>query len=253
MKIILSPTKTMSNSNYRIENTFSSSPVFLKEAIKINSLLRIFSKLEIQKVMNLSDKLSNQCYEDIHLWNLPDSIKSHAVHTYQGTAFKSLSTNDWDAESIYFAQENLLILSGLYGVLKPYDLINKYRLEMNQKFIVINDFNNSHRFWEDKITNYFNQFNENEMIINLASKEYFDVINVGKIHSQIINFTFYEKLNDTLKIVGNYAKSARGKMAKFIVENQLDDIEDIKNFNEMNYKFSNDKSNQTNLVFINNN
>ena len=253
MKIILSPTKTMSNSNYRIENTFSSSPVFLKEAIKINSLLRIFSKLEIQKVMNLSDKLSNQCYEDIHLWNLPDSIKSHAVHTYQGTAFKSLSPNDWDAESIYFAQENLLILSGLYGVLKPYDLINKYRLEMNQKFIVINDFNNSHRFWEDKITNYFNQFNENEMIINLASKEYFDVINIGKIHSQIINCTFYEKLNDTLKIVGNYAKSARGKMAKFIIKNQLDDIEDIKNFNEMNYKFSNDKSNQTNLVFINNN
>ena len=253
MKIILSPTKTMSNSNSKIDNTFSSSPVFLKEAIKINSLLKSFPKLEIQKMMKLSENLSNQTFEDIHLWNLPDSIKSHSVYTYQGTAFKGLSPNEWDTEAISFAQENLLILSGLYGVLKPYDLINKYRLEMNQKFIVTNDFKNLHRFWQDKITNYFNQFNENEMIINLASKEYFDVINVGKIHSQIINCTFYEKSKDKLKIIGNYAKSARGKMAKFIIKNQLNDIEDIKNFNEMNYKFSNDKSNQTNFVFINNN
>ena len=253
MKIILSPTKTMSNSNSKVDNTLSSNPVFLKEAIKINSLLKSFSKLEIQKIMKLSKNLSNQTYEDIHLWNLHDSIKSHSVHTYQGTAFKSLSPGEWNSDSISFAQENLLILSGLYGVLKPYDVIDKYRLEMNQKFIVINDFKNLHKFWEDKITNYFNQFNKNETIINLASKEYFDVINFDKIRSQIINCTFYERSNDKLKIIGNYAKSARGKMAKFIIENQLDNIKDLKNFNEMNYKFSNDISNQTNFVFINNN
>ena len=253
MKIILSPTKTMSNSNSKVDKSLSSSPVFLKEAIKINSLLRIFSKLEIKKTMKLSEILSNQTYDYIHLWNLPDSLKSHSVHTYQGTAFKSLSPEDWDNESINFAQENLLILSGLYGVLRPYDIIDKYRLEMNQKFIVINDFKNLHKFWEDKITNYFNQFNENETIINLASKEYFDVINFDKIRSQIINCTFYERSNDKLKIIGNYAKSARGKMAKFIIENQLDNIEDLKNFNEMNYRFSDDKSTQTNFVFINNN
>ena len=253
MKIILSPTKTMSNSNSKVDNTLSSNPVFLKEAIKINSLLKSFSKLEIQKIMKLSESLSNQTYDYIHLWNLPDSLKSHSVHTYQGTAFKSLSPEDWDSESINFAQENLLILSGLYGVLKPYDVIDKYRLEMNQKFIVINDFKNLHKFWEDKITNYFNQFNKNETIINLASKEYFDVINFDKIRSQIINCTFYERSNDKLKIIGNYAKSARGKMAKFIIENQLDNIKDLKNFNEMNYMFSNDISNQTNFVFINNN
>ena len=253
MKIILSPTKTMSNSNSKIDKTLSSTPVFLKEAIKINSLLKSFSKLEIQKIMKLSESLSNQTYDYIHLWNLPDSLKSHSVHTYQGTAFKSLSPEDWDNESINFAQENLLILSGLYGVLRPYDIIDKYRLEMNQKFIVINDFKNLPRFWEDKITNYFNQFNENETIINLASKEYFDVINFDKIRSQIINCTFYERSNYKLRIIGNYAKSARGKMAKFIIENQLDNIEDLKNFNEMNYRFSDDKSTQTNFVFINNN
>ena len=253
MKIILSPTKTMSNSNSKVDKSLSSSPVFLKEAIKINSLLRSFPKLEIKKTMKLSESLSNQTYDYIHLWNLPDSLKSHSVHTYQGTAFKSLSPEDWDSESINFAQENLLILSGLYGVLKPYDVIDKYRLEMNQKFIVINDFKNLHKFWEDKITNYFNQFNKNETIINLASKEYFDVINFDKIRSQIINCTFYERSNDKLKIIGNYAKSARGKMAKFIIENQLDNIKDLKNFNEMNYMFSNDISTQTNFVFINNN
>jgi len=97
------------------------------------------------------------------------------------------------------------------------------------------------------------QTKENETIINLASKEYFDVINISEIRSQIINCTFYERSNDKLKIIGNYVKAARGKMAKFIIENQLDDIEDLKNFNEINYKFSNDMSNQTNFVFINNN
>jgi hypothetical protein len=252
MKIILSPTKTMSNSNSKVDNTLSSNPVFLKEAIKINSLLKSFSKLEIQKIMKLSKNLSNQTYEDIHLWNLHDSIKSHSVHTYQGTAFKSLSPGEWNSDSISFAQENLLILSGLYGVLKPYDVIDKYRLEMGLKF-QIGSATSLTNFWKDKIINYFNQFNENETIINLASKEYFDVINISEIRSQIINCTFYERSNDTLKIIGNYAKSARGKMAKFIIENQLDNIEDLKNFNEMNYKFSNDISNQTNFVFINNN
>ena len=96
MKIILSPTKTMSNSNSKVDNTLSSSPVFLKEAIKINSLLKSFPKLEIQKMMKLSENLSNQTFEDIHLWNLPDSIKSHSIHTYQGTAFKSLSPGEWN-------------------------------------------------------------------------------------------------------------------------------------------------------------
>ncbi len=124
---------------------------------------------------------------------------------------------------------------------------------MNQKFILKDEFKNLHMFWQDKMTNYFNQFNENETIINLASKEYFNAINFGKIHSQIINCTFYEKSKDKLKIIGSYAKSARGKMAKFIIKNQLNDIEDLKTFNEMNYKFSNDKSNETNLVFINKN
>jgi len=252
MKIILSPTKTMSNSNSKVEKSLSSTPVFLKEAIKINSLLKSFSKLEIQKTMKLSKNLSNQTYEDIHFWNLPDSIKSHSVHTYQGTAFKSLSPSEWNSDSISFAQENLLILSGLYGVLKPYDVINKYRLEMGLKF-QIGSATSLTNFWNDKVSKFLNKTKENETIINLASKEYFDVINISEIRSQIINCTFYERSNDKLKIIGNYVKAARGKMAKFIIENQLDDIEDLKNFNEINYKFSNDMSNQTNFVFINNN
>ena len=252
MKIILSPTKTMSNSNSKVDNTLSSNPVFLKEAIKINSLLKSFSKLEIQKIMKLSKNLSNQTYEDIHLWNFHDSIKSHSVHTYQGTAFKSLSPSEWNSDSIFFAQENLLILSGLYGVLKPYDVINKYRLEMGLKF-QIGSATSLTNFWNDKVSKFLNKTKENETIINLASKEYFDVINISEIRSQIINCTFYERSNDKLKIIGNYVKAARGKMAKFIIENQLDDIEDLKNFNEINYKFSNDMSNQTNFVFINNN
>ncbi|MCH1611959.1 MAG: YaaA family protein [Flavobacteriales bacterium] len=248
MKIVLSPTKTMMNSQFKIEDSPSSIPFFQKEAINIHQLLKGFSKQKIKALMKLSENLNTQTIHDIQLWDSDKSYKTPAVFAYQGTSFKYLEPQKWKLSDAEYAQNHLLILSGLYGILRPFDWINKYRLEMGLKF-EIESSKSLIQFWKDKMTNYFNSFEDNS-IINLASKEYSNVMINKSINSTIVDCTFYEKSNNSLKVVGSYSKAARGCMANFIVKNKLESIEELKEFNELGYNFSYNESSNKKFVFV---
>lgn len=249
MKIILSPTKTMMNSQFIIEDSPSSMPFFQKEAIYIHQLLKGFSKQKIRSLMKLSESLNVQTINDIQLWDSEKSCKTPAVYAYQGTSFKYLEPQKWKLSDADYAQNNLLILSGLYGVLRPFDWINKYRLEMGLKF-QLDSSKSLTQFWKDKMTNYFNSLEENKFIINLASKEYSNVLTKTSLNSIIIDCVFYEKSNNSLKVVGSYSKAARGSMANFIVKNKLERIKDLEGFKELGYNFLSKESSDTKLVFV---
>tara|TARA_Y100000768_G_C23971819_1_gene680954 strand:+ start:1593 stop:2345 length:753 start_codon:yes stop_codon:yes gene_type:complete len=249
MKIILSPTKTMMNSQFKIEGLPSSMPFFQNEATNIHQLLKGFSNEKIQSLMKLSENLNIQTIQDIQLWDSEKSYKTHAVYAYQGTSFKYLNPHKWKLSDADYAQNHLLILSGLYGILRPFDLINKYRLEMGLKFQIESN-KTLTQFWKDKMTNYFNSFKENNFIINLASKEYSSVISNTSLNSRVIDCIFYEKSNNSFKVIGNYSKAARGTMGNFIVKNKLERIKDLEEFSELGYNFLSEKSNNNKLVFV---
>lgn len=238
----------MMNSQFKIEDSPSSIPFFQKEAINIHQLLKGFSKQKIKALMKLSENLNTQTIHDIQLWDSDKSYKTPAVFAYQGTSFKYLEPQKWKLSDAEYAQNHLLILSGLYGILRPFDWINKYRLEMGLKF-EIESSKSLIQFWKDKMTNYFNSFEDNS-IINLASKEYSNVMINKSINSTIVDCTFYEKSNNSLKVVGSYSKAARGCMANFIVKNKLESIEELKEFNELGYNFSYNESSNKKFVFV---
>ena len=249
MKIILSPTKTMMSSQFKIEDSPSSIPFFQKESIKIHQLLKGFPKDDIRSLMKLSENLNNQTLQDIQLWDSDKSLKTYAVYAYQGTAFKNLYPHKWKLSDATFAQNHLLILSGLYGILQPFDLIKKYRLEMGLK-LEIESYQTLTHFWKERFTNYFNRNKEQHFIINLASKEYSNVLSQTHLHGEVIDCIFYEKSNNSFRVVGNYSKAARGSMANFIVKNKLDRIEDLQKFRELGYCYSPQQSSNNKLVFI---
>ena len=199
--------------------------------------------------MKLSENLNVQTINDIQLWDSEKSYKTPAVYAYQGTSFKYLEPLKWKLSDADYAQNHLLILSGLYGVLRPFDWINKYRLEMGLKF-QLDSSKNLTQFWKDKITKYFNSFEQDKFIINLASKEYSNVLTNTSLNSTIIDCVFYEKSKNSLKVVGSYSKAARGSMANFIVKNKLESIEDLERFSELGYNFLSEESSNTKLVFV---
>ncbi|CAI8174800.1 MAG: Uncharacterised protein [Crocinitomicaceae bacterium] len=237
------------NSQFKIEDSPSSMPFFQEEAIHIHQLLKGFSKQKIKALMKLSENLNVQTINDIQLWDSEKSYKTPAVYAYQGTSFKYLEPLKWKLSDADYAQNHLLILSALYGVLRPFDWINKYRLEMGLKF-QLDSSKNLTQFWKDKITKYFNSFEQDKFIINLASKEYSNVLTNTSLNSTIIDCVFYEKSKNSLKVVGSYSKAARGSMANFIVKNKLESIKDLERFNELGYNFLSEESSNTKLVFV---
>ncbi|MDA0902128.1 MAG: peroxide stress protein YaaA, partial [Proteobacteria bacterium] len=170
---------------------------------------------------------------------------------FDGDVYKGIDVENYDEKDLEFAQQHLRILSGLYGILKPLDLIQAYRLEMGTKF------KNSrgkdlYQFWQNKISDHLNDELEQQsqkVIINLASNEYFDAVKTNDIKGKIINIIFKEKKGDDYKIIGLFAKRARGLMADYIIKNAIDHPEKLKNFTIEGYKFMEQFSNQSNWHF----
>ena len=249
MYILLSPTKTMIQPTIELKSFENSKPYFKSKAKLINSALRKLSKKELQNLMKLSDNLADETYCDLNEWGNSKNEKSSAVLTYFGTAFKYLNAQNWSDDTAFHAQSHLIILSGLYGLLKPYDRVEKYRLEMGLKFKLIDGFSNLYDFWNQDIINYLNEFNADKPIINLASNEYFKVINKYSYFDNIINCTFLEDSNGKLKVIANHSKAARGSMANFILQNKLTNPEQLKEYEELNYQYNSIKSDELNFVF----
>lgn len=247
MLLILSPAKSLDFES-KFKSINSSKPIFLNEVEKLVSNLKQLSINSLKDLMSISDNLATLNYQRFQNFN--DSTSRQAIMAFDGDVYDGIDKKNFDEEDFNFAQQHLLILSGLYGLLRPLDLIKPYRLEMGTDFKKFNFFTkNLYQFWNDKITLEINK-NPAESLINLASQEYFKAINPLKINKKIIEIIFKEKKAEQYKIIGISAKKARGLMANYIIKNKIIDPQKIKNFSLENYQFSPKFSNENQWVFI---
>jgi len=250
MKIVLSPAKSLDYTT-PVPTEKYTIPVFLQEAKLLDEVLKAKSPKELAELMHISEKLAELNWKRFQEWSLPfkpDNARQ-AVFVFNGAVYDGLDAYSLTPEQIDDLQKKLRILSGMYGVLRPLDLMQPYRLEMGTK-LKFDRYKNLYEFWRDKVTNKINEeLNEDEPFINLASNEYFKVIDKKKLKSTIITPVFKDFRNGKLKVIAIYAKKARGMMVRYIVENRIENIEDLKGFNMANYAFDSKLSTDTELVF----
>ncbi len=252
MLLILSPAKSL-NFDIKVHAKTLTDPAFLSDSKILVSELQKFSAAQISQLMKISDNLAQLNFERFQNFKTPFTITNSkpAIFVFDGDVYDGIDIEKYTQQDLDFAQQHLRILSGLYGVLRPLDLMQAYRLEMSTA--LKNGKNkNLYQFWQEKITNYFNEElkNDNEKIIlNLASEEYFSAIDAKKINGKIINVIFKEKKGSDYKIVGIFAKKARGLMTDFVIKNKITKISKIKEFNIGGYKFMEKFSDENNFLF----
>ncbi len=249
MMIALSPAKTLDFETKIPTKKFSINENG-KESMELISGLRTLSTEKISKLMDLSEKLS-----DLNIERYKDFTEEHhqknarpAVFTFDGEVANGLDAYHFSAKELEVAQNKLRFLSGLYGLLKPLDLMQPYRLEMGTSWAP-GKHKNLYAFWGDKITEQLNKELKGEALINLASNEYFKVINTKKITSEIITCTFKEKKGKEFKPVMVFAKRARGMMANYMIKKNIKKTEDLKNFDIDKYVFNEKLSLDNEWVF----
>ena len=251
--ILLSPAKSL-DFDRKLNCSKSSMPDFIPESRElINHLLKM-KKEEIGNLMNISQKLTDLNYDRYKSWNEDFNLNNsrHAIYCFTGDVYKGLDVNSFSLEDLEYSQDHLRILSGLYGLLRPLDLMKPYRLEMGVK-LQTDKGKNLYDFWEDKLTDKLNQNfidSKNEYLINLASNEYFYSVNKFRISKKIITPKFLDKKNGNYKVISFFAKKARGSMASYIIKNKIQTINELEKFKGLEYKFCNERSDEKNLVFI---
>ena len=253
MKILISPAKSLDFES-NLPTKIITKPFFVNEANNINSILKKKSPKDIQKLMTISEKLAELNWERNQNFSAEETGKQKsraAIYAFNGDVYSGLDPYTLPEEKIDKMQSQIRILSGLYGVLRPLDQIQPYRLEMGTR-ISIGSNNNLYSFWKNKVTNQLkSELEERELILNLASKEYFSVIDTSLLSNTIISPDFKDFKNGKLKIISFYAKKARGLMARYLIEENISDLEGIRLFSSEGYRYSEEESkNETSPVFI---
>ena len=238
MKMVISPAKSLQFDSQLPSINFTT-PNFSEEAKLINGLLKKKTSKALSEHMHISDKLAQLNWERNQLFNSHESNNRRpAIFTFNGDVFHGLDANTLSLEKIHRMQNQLRILSGLYGLLRPLDLIQPYRLEMGTNFS-LGTHKNLYDFWKDKTTQQLNlEMEEGELFVNLASNEYFNVIDIKKLVAKIVTPQFKDFKNGKLKIISFFAKKARGMMVRHLVDVNAKTIEDIKTFNSDGYSYS---------------
>ena len=253
MIIVLSPAKTL---DYEFESNHDHSvPVFLSQSSKLISNLRTKEPKDIASLMGLSDKLAMLNFDRYQSWSPAKKVSSDSkpsMLVFKGDVYQGLQAEDLNNSQMKFAQKHIRILSGLYGILRPLDLMKPYRLEMGTK-LETSEGKNLYEFWGDKVQkNVLNELKDqrSDLLINLASKEYFTVL--GKLPEDInvVTPTFKDYKNGNYKIISFYAKKARGLMARWIIQNKVTNFEDLSGFDVDGYKYSKAESSATVPVFL---
>lgn len=250
MKLVLSPAKSLNYDSKVPTNTITES-CFLSESERLNKLLKKKSAKSLSKLMKISDNLGQLNYDRNQDWELPftkDNARQ-AIYAFSGDVYRGLDVYTLPSERLDKLQNSVRIISGLYGLLKPMDLIQPYRLEMGTKFPVGKN-KNLYEFWKKKVTMALNEeLEDDELFLNLASNEYFKAIDVKALKVPVITASFKEFKNGDYKMIAIFAKIARGLMARYIIVSNANTIEDIKGFNYEGYGFSEALSTETDLVF----
>lgn len=252
MLIIISPAKTIDFVTPTITQQHSR-PTFIKESEQLVKQLRQLSPSQISSLMKISDKLGHLNAIRFSEWQTPFTLNNakQALLAFTGDVYTGLDAQLFSEQDFAFAQKHLRILSGLYGVLKPLDLIQAYRLEMSTH-IEHSQGKNLYQFWGTKLTNEINhsiQASNSKYLINLASNEYFSALQTDVIKAKCIFPVFKDFKNGRYKIISFYAKKARGLMSAYIIKGKLQHVDDIKAFDSIGYQFCGAESDATNWVF----
>ena len=250
MKILLSPAKSLDFKS-KLPTEKNSSLCFEKEAKHLNSILKRKTPKDLSELMGVSSKIADLNFERNHEWSLPFTNKNarQAVYAFSGDVYRGLDAYSIDPSKIDFMQDSVRIISGLYGILKPLDLIQAYRLEMGTK-LSFDSNKNLYDYWRKRITNQLNlELSENEPILNLASNEYFKAIDTKVIKSDVYSANFKQFKNGSYKTIAIFSKRARGMMTRYIIENNINEISSLKLFNLDGYFYNEDLSSAKDLVF----
>jgi cytoplasmic iron level regulating protein YaaA (DUF328/UPF0246 family) len=233
MKIIISPAKKLATDNFINKGT---SIQFLEETKYLVKELKTYTVSDLKSLMKLSDNLAQLNWQRFQDWNTKDV--GQALFMFKGDVYQGLKAENFTNIELDFAQENLRILSGLYGLLKPKDLIYPYRLEMGTKLITKTG-NNLYKFWENRLHKaLLSELKNEEEIINLASEEYSKAIQLNKFNNPVITPVFKDLKNGELKVISFFAKRARGEMVNFIIKNKIKNSENLKSFSNLGYQFT---------------
>ena len=250
MKILISPAKSLDFEN-NVETSISSKPIFADQASKINNTIKNLSVPDLSSLMSISPKLSELNWSRNQDFQKIDSKEKEAIFAFNGDVYDGIDASTINISNHKKLQNSLRILSGLYGILKPFDKIKAYRLEMGTK-ISIDGSKNLYNFWKEDVTNSLvSEVNVNDIIVNLASNEYFSVIDQSLISNTIVTPQFKDFKNGKLKIISFYAKKARGLMTRFLIDNDIRSVSDIESFNSSGYMYSqNETTNPLEPVFV---
>ena len=247
MKIIISPAKKMNIDDDIFE--YRSKPVFFEQAEELMNYMKDLSYDECKTIWKCSDKLAQLNYDRVVNMDLNYRL-TPALFSYEGIQYQYMGARVLSQDALEYLQDNLRILSGFYGILKPLDGVVPYRLEMQSKFINYKN-KDLYEYWDDKIAN--SLFEETDLIINLASKEYSKCVEKYLKNSPNIKFitcVFGEIKGEKVIEKGTLAKMARGEMVRYLAQNNIYDLEGLKRFDKLGYKYSQEKSNEKTYVFI---
>lgn len=253
MLLLLSPAKTLNYTSPLVTQEFTQ-PEHLEQAAQLIELLRALTPPQLAELMHLSDALASLNVARYASWQPQFNLENarQALLAFKGDVYTGLACEDFTAEDFAFAQRHLRILSGLYGVLRPLDLMQPYRLEMGTKLANAQG-KDLYAFWGEQISLWLNQdlaAQGDSVLINLASKEYFSAVKRKALKAQIIDVEFKDLKNGQYKIISFYAKKARGLMARYIIQNRLNTPDQLKEFDSHGYYFSAEQSREDFLVFL---
>ena len=252
MLAILSPAKTLDYET-PLKTKLNSQPIYGRESNQLIKTLRTFEPFEVASLMKISDKLADLNHKRYVEWrNKPAESKTRpAALAFKGDVYQGLEAESFNDNDLKFAQRHLRILSGLYGLLRPLDVIQPYRLEMGTK-LKTSKGQNLYDYWGTKLTTGLNEAlkeSKEGTLVNLASNEYFGAVQPKLLEGSLLNIGFKEKRNGQLKFVSFSAKKARGLMAKFIIKERLKNPDDLKNFDLEDYKFNTKLSSELDWTF----
>lgn len=252
MLMIISPAKTLDYDSPLATETYSQ-PDFLDDACELIDQLKELEPHQVSNLMSISDKLGQLNAERFQNWHTPftpDNARQ-AVLAFKGDVYTGLDAESFSEDDFSFAQQHLRMLSGLYGLLKPLDLMQPYRLEMGTKFENTRG-KDLYAFWGSKITRALNDLlaADDKVLVNLASNEYFKSVKKKELDARLITPQFKDWKNGQYKMISFYAKKARGLMCRYAIQNRISDAEDLKGFNLDGYYFSEDQSDNNNWVFL---
>lgn len=252
MRIVISPAKTL-EFDTPVKTKRHSQSLFLQESSELIEILKNFSADELQSMMSISEKLATLNVERFRCWHRPFTQENakQAIFAFQGDVYTGLNAAKLDSKAITYLQKNLFILSGLYGLLRPLDLMQAYRLEMGTRLTTPKG-NTLYQYWDNKITDALNaEFNKekNPTLINLASNEYSKAIKMEQLDAEIITPVFKDYKNGQYKVISFLAKKARGAMVNFLATEGIKNPNEIKEFCMGGYAYQEDLSNSSEWIF----